>query len=269
MTVIGCAGSYPGPESPASCYLVETTDEAGRNWRIALDFGSGALGALQRFANPNELDAVLLTHLHPDHCLDLTGMFVYARYAPDGARQGKLPVYAPPGAAERLGAAYFTAPGAAPGRHEEPGSSDLNTVYTFTDWSDRTEFRVGPLRVTPFLVDHPVEAYGLRLEDAAGHVVAYSGDTDECDALRDAAAGADLLLCEAAFHEGRDEVRGIHMTGYRAGSVAADAGARRLVLTHIPAWNDPQRTSAGAARRFSGPIDLAATGAVYTTEGVS
>lgn len=269
LTVIGCAGSYPGPDSPASCYLVETADATGRVWRIVLDLGSGALGALQRFANPNTLDAVLLTHLHPDHCLDLTGMFVYAKYAPDGARRSKLPVYAPAGAAERLEAAYFTPPGASPVRHEEPGSSDLGTAYTFTEWADRAQFRVGPLRVTPFLVDHPVEAYGLRLEDAAGTVLTYSGDTDECEALRDAAAGADLLLCEAAFHEGRDAVRGIHMTGYRAGSVASDAGAKRLVLTHIPAWNDPEHSAAQAARRFAGPIDLAATGAVYTTEGDS
>jgi ribonuclease BN (tRNA processing enzyme) len=73
LVVVGCAGSYPGPDSPASCYLLEEQDGAGRTWRILLDLGSGALGALHRYADPLAVDAVFLSHLHPDHCMDLCG----------------------------------------------------------------------------------------------------------------------------------------------------------------------------------------------------
>ena len=75
LTVIGCSGSFPGPDSPASCYLIQAPYE-GRTFSIVLDLGPGALGALQRVIDPRELDAVMLTHLHPDHCLDCTGLFV-------------------------------------------------------------------------------------------------------------------------------------------------------------------------------------------------
>ena len=75
LTIVGCTGSLPGPSSPASCYLL-TVHDGQRDWRVLLDLGSGALGALQRHTDPLGLDAVVLSHLHPDHCLDLTGLKV-------------------------------------------------------------------------------------------------------------------------------------------------------------------------------------------------
>src|SRR5262245_66297905 len=78
LTVVGCSGSYPGPDSAASCYLVE----AGGT-RIVLDLGNGALGSLQRYTNLDGIDAVLLSHLHPDHCLDLCSYYIYRRFRPD------------------------------------------------------------------------------------------------------------------------------------------------------------------------------------------
>lgn len=88
LTVVGCSGSYPGPDSPASCYLLEAEapDETGgtRTWRLLLDLGSGALGALQRYVDPLTVDAVLLSHLHADHCLDLSGYYVLRKYHPIG-----------------------------------------------------------------------------------------------------------------------------------------------------------------------------------------
>ena len=85
LTVVGCSGSYPGPESAASCYLVEAEHD-GRTWRVLLDLGSGALGPLHRFTDPLALDAILLSHLHPDHYFDISGLFVMWRYHPDGPR---------------------------------------------------------------------------------------------------------------------------------------------------------------------------------------
>ena len=94
LTVIGCSGSYPGPESSASCYLLEAEHD-GRTWRVLLDLGNGALGSLQRYADATAIDAVFLSHLHADHCLDLCGYYVCAsttrrarcRRSPSGVRR--------------------------------------------------------------------------------------------------------------------------------------------------------------------------------------
>jgi ribonuclease BN (tRNA processing enzyme) len=118
------------------------------------------------------------------------------------------------------------------------------------------------MTVTPRLVVHPVEAFGLRVEHR-GRVLAYSGDTDTCPALEELAKDADLLLAEASFQEDRDEIRGVHLTGRRAGEAAAAAGARRLVLTHIPIWTDGDVVLAEARGSYDGPVELARPGAVH------
>src|SRR5664280_755299 len=106
LTIVGCAGSFPGPDSAASCYLVEADDDSGRCWRVLLDLGSGALGPLQRHLVPGDIDAVLISHLHPDHCVDLCGLYVALRYNPAGRARRRLPVYGPSDTAARLDAMY-------------------------------------------------------------------------------------------------------------------------------------------------------------------
>ena len=101
LTVIGCSGSFAGPTSPSSSYLVQAEAD-GRTWNVLLDLGSGALGPLQQHLSPYELDAVLLTHLHPDHCVDMCGLYVMRRYNPSGRLPGRLPVHGPEGTAERV-----------------------------------------------------------------------------------------------------------------------------------------------------------------------
>ena len=93
LTVVGCSGSFPGPDSPASCYLLEQEHE-GRTWRVLMDLGSGAFGVLQRYVDPLDVDAVLLSHLHADHCLDLCGFYVMRKYHPSGPPP-RLPVWGP------------------------------------------------------------------------------------------------------------------------------------------------------------------------------
>lgn len=254
--MVGCAGSFPGPDSPASCYLVEAEDAAGRTWRLLLDLGSGALGPLQRFCRPDQVDAVLLSHLHPDHCLDLCGLYVVLRYHPDVIEAGgpveQLAVYGPARTLDKLVYAY-----------DLDGEAGMASLLKVDEWQDRQPVAIGPFTVTPYRVEHPVEAYGFRLE-LDGQVLAYTGDTDTCPALLDLARDADLLLAEASFMEGRDDdAPGIHLTGRRAGKVATDAGARQVVLTHLPAWNDPEAVLAEARETYSGPLSLAATGQVY------
>lgn len=251
VTVIGCSGSFAGPDSPASSYLVQH-DADGRTWNLLLDLGSGALGVLQRHLSPDDLDAVALTHLHPDHCVDLCGLYVTRRYRPGGALTSRLPVHGPTGTAERIAMMYHGL---------EPGG--MEAQFDFDVVADAVPFVVGPFTVTPYAVNHPVEAYGYRVE-AAGAVLAFTGDTDDCPNLDPLLHGADLALLDSAFVDGRDAVSGIHLTGSRAASAALRAGGvARLVLTHIPAWNDPQVCRSQAAAVWPGVVELAGAGAVY------
>ncbi len=259
LTIVGCSGSLPGPESAASCYLVEAPDATGRVWRVLLDLGSGAFGPLHRHGDPRAIDAVLLSHLHPDHCLDLTALYVSLRYAPGDRVPGPVAVWGPAGVAERIHRAHDPL-------SADHGVSDLEDYLAFAQWQPGRAVTLGPLTVMAEPVRHPVEAYGLRLTwhppDGAPEVVlGYSGDTDECDGLDDVAVGADVLLCEAACAEDAP-VAGVHLTGRQAGRAAARGGVGRLVLTHVPPWNDPMQTLAGAAGEYSGPIDLAHPGMV-------
>lgn len=259
LTVVGCAGSFPGPDSAASSYLVQAYD-GERTWNLLLDLGSGALGPLQRVCDPADVDAIALSHLHPDHMADMCGLYVYLRYRPEhGARRDvPMPVHGPFGTASRLAQAYGL----------EPGESMSSSLAVHT-WQAGHPVRVGPMTVTPVAVEHPVPAYGVRVDGPAEDdpdrtvTLAYSGDTDACAGLDQLAGGADVLLVEAAFVEGRDdEIRGIHLTGRRAGQAAARGGTRRLVLTHIPAWNAPDVALHEAREVFDGPIEVARPGLV-------
>jgi ribonuclease BN (tRNA processing enzyme) len=248
LTVVGCSGSYPGPDSAASCYLVEEDDADGRTWRILLDLGSGALGSLQRYADPLTVDAVFLTHLHPDHCMDLCGFHVLRRYHPDGP-QPRIPVHGPAGSAERMAAAYGMDP--VPGMTEE---------FDFRDLGGTVE--IGPLTVTPMPVVHPVPAFGFRVS-AGGHTLAYSGDTGPGPELDALACGVDLLLAEASFLGADQNPPGMHLTGADCGRAAATGRVGRLVLTHVPPWHDPAQAVLEADGHFDGDIALAHAGATY------
>ncbi|MCW2914815.1 MAG: beta-lactamase domain protein [Actinomycetia bacterium] len=244
VTVIGCSGSFPGPDSPASCYLVEAD-----GFSMLLDLGNGAIGSLQRYHDLFDVDAICLSHLHPDHCLDLCVYWIARTYCPDG-RQPRIPVYGPDSTADRMAAAYGLDPN--PGMRE---TFDFQPLW-------RGPFDIGPFQVTTALMNHPVEAYGLRIEHN-GRVLAYSGDTGESDALVHLAKNADVFLCEAAFLERRNPPN-MHLTGREAGEHAARADVDTLVLTHLLPWNDSGRSLAEAKESsFSGHVELAKPGAVY------
>lgn len=240
LTVIGCAGSFPGPDSPASCYLVEHD-----GFRLILDLGSGALGALQRHMDLAEIDAIVLSHLHADHCLDMCGLYVAQRYHPDGPRP-PIPVWGPPGTAGRMARAYDLA--------EDPG---MTGEFAFRDLI-AAEYAIGPFTVAAARVNHPVEAYGLRVS-AGGHVLAYSGDTGESRALIGLARDVDVALIEASCLESQPSPN-VHLTARQAAEHARAAGAGMLVLTHLVSWNDPAQTWAQARPAFDGELLLASSG---------
>lgn len=246
LTVVGCSGSFPSAESACSSYLVEAD-----GFRLLLDMGNGALGELQRHCGLYDLDAVLLSHLHADHCIDMCGYFVARYYRHDGGPPQAIPVYGPEGTEARLVSAYGDLP-------DEKCMSEVFDFRTLT----AGRIRIGPFAIRTVRVSHPVEAYGIRVEHG-GRSLTYSGDTGPCAGLLDLADDTDLFLCESSFTHGKEDVPELHLNGREAGQYAARAAVGRLVLTHIPPWTDPLVNLADARAAYRGPIDLARAGAVY------
>lgn len=254
LTVLGCSGSGPGPYSPASGYLL-----AAGPTHLTLDLGNGTFSALQRHLDPWRLDAVVFSHLHPDHCADFSALVVHRRYdprAPVDPTTAPLPVFAPAEAPTRFAAAY--APSAA-----EVAGTDLTDAFTFHPLTDGCRAEVAGAVLRAGAVDHLCEAYALRVEHG-GRSLVYSGDTGPCAGLVELAAGADVLLCEATWpHTGiwgdnpdGGPPDGVHLSGRQAGEHAAAAGVGRLLLTHVPVWFDGEKLLAEAKEAFDGPVEL-------------
>ncbi len=252
LTILGCSGSIPGPDSPASGYLLESGDT-----RIVLDLGNGTLGTLQRFVDPFELDAVLFSHLHPDHCADFGALTVLRRYHPAppyDPKRRRLPVYGPEEAHRRLAALY------------EPSSqaladADLSDVYEFRP-PPSEPVRIGDFEVRALPMAHVCQSWGLRVA-ARGSVLAYTGDTGPCGDLTELAADADVLLSEASWPDFPDAPDGLHLSGRQAAEVATEAGVSRLLLTHLQPWSDRRAVLDEARTHFAGPSELVETGRAY------
>jgi len=242
LTVVGCSGSGPGPTSPASCYLVEHD-----GYRLLLDLGNGAFGALQAVADPDTVDAVFLSHLHADHCLDVAPFVVWHRYS-GRATGGRVPMYAPVGAERRLAVAY------------DLDGDGLTDVFDFVPVGPGA-FDVGPFAAEIVRTVHPIECYAIRLT-AGGRSLVYTGDTGPSEDVIALARGADVLLAEAAHPPGPGLPPGLHLTGREAGEHAAAAGAKRLLLTHIPAWVDAIGQLVAASAVFP-ETELVRSGATY------
>lgn len=210
---------------------------------MVIDFGGGVLGALQRYLDPGSVD-VLLSHLHADHCLDLPGLFVWRRFHPS-APVGRAQMYGPSDTAARLGAA------SSPYGGEIDDFSDIFDVHS---WVDGEPVTLGSLTVVPMTMCHPTESYGLRITDAAGATLVYSGDTGHCDAVVELARDADVFLCEASWTHSPDRPRNLHLSGTDAGQIAAAAGVGELLITHIPPWTSREDVISEAKAAFNGPV---------------
>lgn len=253
LTVLGCSGSVPGPDSPASGYLVRSGDTA-----VVLDLGNGTLGAMQREIDPFDLDAVILSHLHPDHCADVSAMTVFRRYHPAPPHRRPLPLYGPACIAERLIAAYAT-------DVDDRIVTDLSDVYEYRQLRESAQhepIRIGPMVITAALMEHPCEAYAIRIQ-VGDTVLVYSGDTGPCPQLANFSQGANLFLAEASWPHTDTMPKGVHMSGREAGEAAAKAQVGRLVLTHVPPWTDAQQVLREATEVYDGPIELATPGVGY------
>ena len=233
LTVLGCSGSYPGPGGACSGYLVDD----GRT-RVWVDAGSGTLANLQHHVALDQVDAVVLSHEHPDHWSDLEGWNNVLRFVL--GRTG-FPVYAPAGLRHRT---YDEMPNIA-----------------WNDVADGDRVPVGTIDFTFSRTDHGPETFGMRVE-SGGRALGYSADTGPAWSLEALGGGLDVALCEATVpidQEGKMQ----HLSARQAGEQARAAGAGRLVLTHLWPTLESDRARDEGADAFGGPVDVATIGARY------
>jgi ribonuclease BN (tRNA processing enzyme) len=267
VIVLGCDGSYPGPGGAASGYLVR-----GGATLVWLDAGPGTFAALQLVADPAAVDAVVLSHEHPDHWTDVESFAVWRRQA--GCRE-PVPVYAPPGLRRR---SYFADDPLL--GWDEIRPSDVVTVGDLTCRFVATDH--GPptlaVRVDSSAVDHavPIPAAGdpaapspVVADPAAapaageyGTSFAYSADSGPDWSVEELGRGIGTVLCDATFTR-RDEGVSRHMSGRQAGQMAAAAGVGRLVLTHRWPTVSADDVAAEGAEAFGRAVDQAVAGRVF------
>lgn len=236
LTVVGCSGSFPGPDSACSCYLIEAD-----GFRLCLDLGSGALGPLAAYCHPSDLDAVVVSHLHHDHLADLISLCVARVYGPRPTSR-RVSVLGPRGLGDRLAAI---------------AGDDVADVLEIEE-HDGQRHQLGPLTLTFAPAIHTQPAWCMRVSDGSSHLV-YTGDTGPTPALAALASGADVLLAEATYPEGHAD-SAIHMTGADAGAAAAAAGVGTLILTHLVPGVDWAAIEDAARNTFPGSLLLARPG---------
>lgn len=232
LTVLGCSGSYPGPGQACSGYLLSC-----RGTNVWLDAGSGTLANLQTHIGIADVDAIVLSHEHPDHWSDVEGFAVASHYV---HHLPPVPVLAPAGLRRRI----QTSGGA----------------LEWRDMVDGSHAELGSLRFTFSRTDHGPETLAVRV-DGAGRSLGYSADTGSGWTLAELGPGLDLALCEATYLE-EDDDGGRHLTARQAGLSARDAGARRLVITHLLPTLDPDASRAQASQAFGSQVEVARTGLV-------
>ena len=234
LTVLGCSGSYGAPAGGAcSGYLVRT---AGAT--LWLDCGNGTLANLQRHATVDAVTAVVVTHWHPDHCVDLYGLHVLLKY---GLQRRALPVYSPAGMEQRLGTLV---------------DGDWGGAFAWTAVGDGDTATVEGCRLRFSRTAHPPPTLAVEVT-ADGKRLVYTADTGPDWSPEVFGPGADLILSEATFQRD-NESSGIHLSARQAGEAARVAGARRLMLTHLWPGLDPTASVVEGSEAFGREVLLAA-----------
>ena len=241
LTVIGCCGAYPEAGQACSGYLVEHD-----GFRLLVDLGYAVLPQLLRQLTAADVDAVFISHGHPDHCADLNPL-LRARVL-GGEALPPLPVYAPPGALDAVLAL------------DRPGM--LAGGYVLHDLTPGGSLEIGPFGVQTRLLPHSLPNVGVRLT-AGGRVLAYTGDTGPDDGVVSLARDAELLLAEASFAgQVPEDSRRTLSSAHDQGRQADAAGARRLLLTHLLHGTDPAAAAGAAGQAYRGEVGVATPGLV-------
>jgi ribonuclease BN (tRNA processing enzyme) len=234
LTVIGFWGGYPKKNEASSGYLLEHND-----FHLLIDCGSGVLSKLQNYLEPEQLQAVVLSHYHPDHIADI-GVLQHARLIQGflGKSFGTLPIY---------------------GHNLDMQEFEKLTYKNITaaiPYHPNELLAVGPYSIRFLQTNHPVACYAMRIE-VDGKVLVYTADTSFKEELIDFSRNADLLLCECNFYGGQNGQAAGHMTSIDAGTLAQQAKVKKLVLTHLPHYGDIRQLVNEAKTKYDGQISLA------------
>lgn len=239
LRVIGGCGAWPAAGEACSGYLLEHD-----GFRLLIDPGYAVLPRLLRFLSADEVDAVFVSHRHPDHCADLNPLLRARALRDDPAPA--LPLFALPGALDAVLAL------------DRPGM--LNDAYDLHEFVAGDAFRIGPLAIQSASLPHSAPNAGVRIAVGTS-ALAYTGDAGPDAALVDLARDADVLLAEASYVDDVPEDSRAKLSSARdAGRHAAAAGVETLVLTHLLPGTDRRRSAAAARAEFTGPIRVARAG---------
>jgi ribonuclease BN (tRNA processing enzyme) len=245
LTVLGSSGGCPGPGNPASGYLIRHESTA-----IWCDAGSGTFVPLMDHIDPADLDAIVISHVHTDHCADLIAFYGYMAYGPSGTIP--VPVFLPEGTVEPI--ASFVR---AEGEHVFFMTLDFTTV------GEGDQVSIGAIDVTFAETNHPVRTVASRYR-AGGRTLAYSGDTGPGGGYPALLAGSDVALCEATLQgERTSETYPYHLTASEAGALAASSGVSRLIVTHVSPTLDSNTSITEAAASFGAQPELATPGTTF------
>ena len=245
LSVMGSSSSIPRPNRACSSYLVQS-----RHASIVLDLGSGAFANLRQLVDYNQLDAVVITHMHADHFLDLIPLRYALKYG-SLRRQGKLDLYLPP-TGEQMLRRLVSAFGS-----EDDGVDFLDEVFTLHAYNDKAPLEIEDLQLRFARGVHFIEAYAVRAQINRTSVT-YSADTAPCDAVVALAADTNLFLCEATLGpcESEAEPRG-HSSAREAAQMGTSSGAGSLMLTHYGSGISPDSLAEEARRHFKGECGVA------------
>lgn len=240
LIVLGANGTFPTDQGATTGFLLRAGGSA-----IWIDAGTGTFSNLQRYISFFDLNALVLSHLHLDHIMDVYPLYYALRYSPDTKGPTGVPVYAPPGAERFLG------------RILSDEGCDFEGYLKFLDLHAGDKIELDPFRFEFMKSKHPIETMAMRIE-MNGSSMAYTSDTAPSNDLVELAKGVDLLLAEASLQHPAAKLAKVHMTAEEAGQLAAEADVGRLVLTHLTPGLDPKISLNQAARHYSGEILLAA-----------
>ncbi|MDQ3856163.1 MAG: MBL fold metallo-hydrolase [Chloroflexota bacterium] len=244
LTVIGSEPAWPSAGLACSGYLLESP-----NARVLVDCGTGVFERVRGMLAPEALTAVLLSHTHFDHWLDLIPFRHYLGH--EAGARGSVQLVVPPGGLHTLGQVAQAVDGDA---------RFFDTVFRSSEYDPSSHLVLADINVRFSRTQHPVATYALRFE-CGGSVLVFSADTGWNPSLADFARGADLFLCEAAFGSG-PSAGDMHLTATQAGELARSAEVRQLVLTHLAA-SDASRSVELAATAFGGPVAHASAGSAF------